>query len=127
MLKFCTFFDNSSSIIFENLQIRDGNRPDSPLIGRFCERNTPPVLRSSTNMILVRFRSDASVSFGGFRAKYESGKRNWRIMTVFAKLLRNLMRIWDFQCVEDFFQPLKPLSAPRTTQEAIPRTEIAFI
>lgn len=57
---------------FDFVEIRDGSRPDSPLIGRFCERNRPPVIRSASNVLLVRFRSDSSVTFGGFRAKYES-------------------------------------------------------
>lgn len=45
---------------------------DSPSIGRFCGANLPTVVESSGNMMKVIFRTDGSISNGGFRARYTS-------------------------------------------------------
>ncbi|XP_065583611.1 tolloid-like protein 1, partial [Artemia franciscana] len=57
---------------FDYVEIRDGESEDSPSLGRFCGRNLPPIIRSSSNHLFVKFRSDYSVSHGGFRARYST-------------------------------------------------------
>ncbi|XP_065577276.1 cubilin-like isoform X4 [Artemia franciscana] len=57
---------------FDYVEIRDGESEDSPSLGRFCGRNLPPIITSLSNHLFVKFRSDYSVSHGGFRARYST-------------------------------------------------------
>ena len=43
---------------------------DSSLVGLFCGDNSPGTLVSTSNMMLVRFVSDESVTSSGFLADY---------------------------------------------------------
>ena len=43
---------------------------DSEIVGLFCGDNSPGTLLSSTNMMLVRFVTDESVTSAGFLADY---------------------------------------------------------
>ena len=63
-------------IIIIEFQVRDGGTPESALIGRYCSRNIPLPVVSQNNQLFVRFRSDYSVSSGGFRATYETSKNH---------------------------------------------------
>ena len=49
-------------------QVRDGNGPFSPLIGRYCGTTAPSALRSSSNFLWVKFLSDATTERAGFVA-----------------------------------------------------------
>jgi hypothetical protein len=49
-------------------QVRDGNGPFSPLIGRYCGNTAPAAVRSSSNFLWVKFLSDATTSKSGFVA-----------------------------------------------------------
>ncbi|XP_072025693.1 uncharacterized protein [Amphiura filiformis] len=55
---------------YDYVEIRDGPFRDSDLVGLFCGDNSPGTLVSSTNMVLIRFVSDESVSSAGFLAEY---------------------------------------------------------
>ncbi|XP_037091349.1 CUB domain-containing protein 2-like [Pollicipes pollicipes] len=64
--------EGSFNCIFDFVEVRDGPDPDSPLVGRYCGRNTlPPPFAASGNELYVRFYSDYSVSHGGFSATYD--------------------------------------------------------
>ena len=59
---------------YDYLEIRDGGRPDSPLVGRYCGSDLPPEYATSSNQAYVRFVTDYSVTRGGFRIRYELGE-----------------------------------------------------
>ena len=42
-------------------------------LGRFCGSQTPSALKSTTNRVRVKFRSDASNSGNGFSLNYTAG------------------------------------------------------
>lgn len=50
---------------------RDGGYETSPLIGKFCANQRPPVLVSHSNRLWVRFHSDATVTRFGFTAHWD--------------------------------------------------------
>ena len=56
------------------MSIRDGGSTDSPLIGRYCGNVLPTGHLSRGNQLLIRFKSDHSISHEGFRASYRTGK-----------------------------------------------------
>lgn len=55
---------------YDYVDVRDGNTLQSPLLGRFCGRVVPDMLRSSGNSMLINFVTDPTVAHGGFRAGY---------------------------------------------------------
>ncbi|XP_015260845.1 PREDICTED: cubilin-like, partial [Cyprinodon variegatus] len=50
--------------------VRDGRSETDPLIGKYCGSSLPAPIRSSSNSLWIRFKSDSSVSRAGFRAVY---------------------------------------------------------
>jgi hypothetical protein len=48
----------------------DGFNIDDPLIGTYCGVEVPAVIRSTSNVLLVRFYSDSTVNLAGFNATY---------------------------------------------------------
>ncbi|KAM9333329.1 LOW QUALITY PROTEIN: cubilin [Pholidichthys leucotaenia] len=59
------------SCIFDFVEIRDGGYETSPLIGKFCGSERPPVLVSHSNRLWIRFRSDAYLTYRGFIAHWD--------------------------------------------------------
>uniref|UniRef100_A0A3Q3MXM2 Cubilin n=1 Tax=Mastacembelus armatus TaxID=205130 RepID=A0A3Q3MXM2_9TELE len=59
------------SCIFDFVEIRDGGYETSPLIGKFCDDQRPPVLVSHSNRLWVRFRSDTTITRRGFFAHWD--------------------------------------------------------
>lgn len=53
-------------------QIYNGNLDDSPRINRYCGENPVEVVETSANTAKVVFRTDGSVTNGGFRISYSS-------------------------------------------------------
>ena len=54
-------------------QVRNGQLPRSPVIGRFCGSTLPSTpIESSSNFMTVTFRTDSSVNGIGFSASYSS-------------------------------------------------------
>ena len=48
----------------------DGFNIDDPLIGTYCGDEIPAVIRSTSNVLLVRFYSDSTLNKAGFNATY---------------------------------------------------------
>ncbi|KAK2886327.1 cubilin [Channa argus] len=73
MLNFTHFELEGSppSCSFDFVEIRDGGYETSPLIGKFCANQKPPVLVSHSNRLWVRFRSDSIVTQPGFTAHWD--------------------------------------------------------
>ncbi|KAM6953504.1 cubilin [Aplochiton taeniatus] len=73
MLNF-TDFDlegSSTNCIHDYVAIRDGGYETSPLIGKFCSDQPPPVLVSHSNRLWIKFQSDYSVTRRGFAAHWD--------------------------------------------------------
>uniref|UniRef100_A0A673AMU3 Cubilin n=1 Tax=Sphaeramia orbicularis TaxID=375764 RepID=A0A673AMU3_9TELE len=66
--------ESHSSCAFDYVEVRDGRTETDALIGRYCGTSLPGPIRSSSNYLWIRFRSDSSVSRGGFRAVYSLGE-----------------------------------------------------
>nr|CAD7580769.1 unnamed protein product [Timema californicum] len=60
--------ENHDNCVYDNVEIRDGHSPDSPLIGTFCGYKVPSDIRSTKNKLFVKFVSDGSVQKAGFSA-----------------------------------------------------------
>jgi len=59
--------------IFDFLEIRNGPSEQSPLVGRFCNRELQGrVLVSHSASVYLRFRSDAHINRAGFRLEFEA-------------------------------------------------------
>ena len=53
------------------VQIRDGAEGYSPLIDKYCGSNFPPIITSSGRSLWLRFVSDGTIEYTGFRAVYD--------------------------------------------------------
>lgn len=59
------------------LQILDGGSLTSPLLAKaFCNRSETLTLRTSQNIMLIRFKTNGEVYEGGFNALYSAGNKN---------------------------------------------------
>ncbi|TRY89102.1 hypothetical protein DNTS_004573 [Danionella cerebrum] len=56
---------------FDSVEVRDGTGENDPLFGKYCGDILPPPIMSSTNGLWIRFQSDASDAYAGFRATYD--------------------------------------------------------
>ena len=55
------------------MSVRDGGSTEAPLVGRYCGHNLPHNFLSTGNQLLIRFKTDSSISQEGFRASYRTG------------------------------------------------------
>ncbi|RZF33315.1 hypothetical protein LSTR_LSTR007660 [Laodelphax striatellus] len=55
---------------FDYLEVRDGAHGYSTRIGLFCGHDFPPVLTSSDRYLWLRFHSDETIEYSGFKAVY---------------------------------------------------------
>ncbi|XP_071156308.1 cubilin-like isoform X2 [Mytilus edulis] len=62
--------ESHSTCYYDFLEIRDGFYMDDPLKGKYCGDTVPPIIRSTSNVLLVRFYTDSSVDGAGFNATY---------------------------------------------------------
>ncbi|MEQ2158682.1 CUB and sushi domain-containing protein 3, partial [Goodea atripinnis] len=60
---------------YDFLYIYDGPDSNSPLIGSFQDSKLPERIESSSNAMLLAFRSDGSVSYTGFHLEYKAKLR----------------------------------------------------
>ena len=69
-----TVFDleRHSSCSYDYLEIRNGGRPTSPLIDRFCSNEIQPVITSFSNALFLHFKSDSSATGRGFEIFWDS-------------------------------------------------------
>lgn len=56
------------------IEVFDGNSADSTSLGRFCGHYYPEMLESSSNNMLIVFKSDSKVVRTGFKAEYYTRK-----------------------------------------------------
>ena len=63
------------SFRYDFVSVREGGTTEAPLVGRYCGHSLPPSHLSTGNRLLIRFKSDHSVSHEGFRVSYKTGKR----------------------------------------------------
>lgn len=62
---------NDRECAYDYLEVRDGDQGYSTLIGTFCGSDFPPIITSSSRSLWLRFVSDATIEYGGFRAVYD--------------------------------------------------------
>ena len=58
--------------VFLFLQIRNGNGPNAPLMGKYCGTQIPPDMTSTGHTLYLRFKTDYSVQGTGFKLSFES-------------------------------------------------------
>ncbi|XP_055699503.1 dorsal-ventral patterning protein tolloid isoform X2 [Phlebotomus papatasi] len=57
---------------YDHIAIYDGDNPDSSTLGRFCGSKTPHPISSTSNELLLLFKSDSSVQRKGFVARHST-------------------------------------------------------
>lgn len=57
---------------FDRIEIYDGNNYGTHLLGNFSGDSRPPPIISSTNNILIKFRTDRSDTRTGFELQYHT-------------------------------------------------------
>ena len=62
----------SAGCAYDYVAAYNGPSTSSPLMNRYCGANPPAVITSSMNQITLKFNTDGSNSFRGFRARYSS-------------------------------------------------------
>ncbi|XP_015512725.2 cubilin [Neodiprion lecontei] len=63
--------EGSYSCRWDFVEVREGMDVRSPLIGRYCGSTLPQSIRSDSNVVLIRFKSDQSFHGKGFKLNYE--------------------------------------------------------
>lgn len=58
---------------YDRVEIRDGPKETSPLLGNYCGHNIPKPLTTSTNTLYVKFESDSTHNRQGFNATWAVG------------------------------------------------------
>ncbi|XP_037612385.1 cubilin [Sebastes umbrosus] len=64
------YIETTASCAYDYLELRDGSASDAGLISRLCGNTRPPTQHSTGSSMLLRFRTDTSVTHRGFKAKY---------------------------------------------------------
>jgi len=63
--------EESENCAYDYLEILDGPFGYSAPIGRYCGTRGPPLVESSGRYLWLRFHSDDSIEYEGFRIVYE--------------------------------------------------------
>ncbi|XP_046746260.1 cubilin-like [Diprion similis] len=63
--------ETSTGCRWDFVEVREGVDIRGPLIGRYCGSMLPQSIRSESNVVLIRFKSDASRQEKGFKLNYE--------------------------------------------------------
>lgn len=81
MLEFRDLFEvePSQDCESDSLTIRDGSLGLSQILAKYCGLKFPPEVRSSGEAMWVNFRSDTSVSMGGFKAVYRFERQKGKL------------------------------------------------
>jgi len=61
---------NDGECKYDFLEIRDGDQGYSTLIDHYCGSNFPPIITSSGRSLWLRFKSDGTIEYRGFKAVY---------------------------------------------------------
>lgn len=75
------------SCMYDYLELRDGSTSNNNIISRLCGNTRPSTQHSTGSSMWLRFRTDASITHQGFKAKYSIGtESSWscslKLMTV---------------------------------------------
>ncbi|XP_022244259.1 neuropilin and tolloid-like protein 2 [Limulus polyphemus] len=62
--------EEANNCEYDYLEIRNGPHGYSDLLGRYCGSSFPPLLRSKDHRLWLKFSSDDSIEYLGFRAVY---------------------------------------------------------
>jgi len=62
---------NEGRCDYDYLEIRDGDQGYSPLIHKVCGSDFPPIITSSGRSLWLRFASDGTIEYNGFKAVYD--------------------------------------------------------
>ena len=57
------------------LEVRDGQHGYSNLLGKFCGRKFPEEITSKSRFLWLRFNSDESIEYNGFKAVWTTVPR----------------------------------------------------
>ncbi|CAH2245699.1 astacin-like metalloendopeptidase [Pelobates cultripes] len=75
VLNFIDFdLQDCSDCSCDSLTIIDGTGPTSPVLGKYCSTTAPDSLKSSGNVMILKFHSDSKTSSYGFYLSYSLGK-----------------------------------------------------
>ena len=55
------------------IELRDGDRSTSSIIGRYCSSTMPSKIISTGNQLYVKFVTDGSNQYSGFKATFRKG------------------------------------------------------
>ncbi|XP_038578939.1 cubilin [Micropterus salmoides] len=73
LLSFSNFhLESSSTCSYDYLAVHDGNSSSAPQLAKLCGSQPPSTIRSSSNQLYIKLRTDSSISAGGFLASYTS-------------------------------------------------------
>jgi len=61
---------NDQSCDSDYLEVRDGDKEYSPLLGKFCGFKFPPIIISSGRSLWLKFVSDGTIEYNGFRVVF---------------------------------------------------------
>ncbi|XP_042234472.1 neuropilin and tolloid-like protein 2 [Homarus americanus] len=72
-IDFRDYFDMepSEKCEFDFLEVRDGAHGYSDLKGRYCGHDFPPIITSKDSHLWLRFTSDETIEYKGFKAVYQ--------------------------------------------------------
>lgn len=84
------------SCAYDYLELRDGSTLNAGLISRLCGNTLPSTQHSTGSSMLLRFRTDTSVTHKGFKAKYSTG-RQITVITNNLKMVFQIQRL-VFKC-----------------------------
>ncbi|BFZ17237.1 hypothetical protein BsWGS_20276 [Bradybaena similaris] len=71
-LKFTAFdLEDEAECGYDVVTVYDGLQDTDPVIGEFCGSEIPDPITSSTEYLLIRFRSDDTINWKGFSATYQ--------------------------------------------------------
>lgn len=88
---------------YDSLSVYDGENTDSSSLGIFCGARAPHPLLSSNNKMYLVFKSDASVSRKGFKARHSTG--NGDTQNSFNYRYVKALRTWE-SATRNFENPL---------------------
>ncbi len=60
--------ETNATMCTDYVEVRDGDGPYSPLVGRYCGTNAPDVITTSANFLWIKFFSDGAIGRAGFVA-----------------------------------------------------------
>ena len=77
--------------------VPQGNAPQ--VLGTYCGRNTPTLISSTNDTVLVNFVSDATLAFNGFRLEWVLSGNCEQLFLIDAKMSKNVLlffglRMW---------------------------------